>query len=56
MSGYGMRDEVYRGCLRKKRYEKKRDAPLKEGLRTYRCDNCGGWHLTSKPYKRTATS
>ena len=41
----------------KKRYNTEKDAETaillseKPDLRTYRCDACGGWHLTSTPSK-----
>jgi hypothetical protein len=46
-----------RGCERKQRYQTRWDAQEaialcaehgRSGLRCYRCEYCGGWHLTSR--------
>lgn len=47
---------AYWPCTRKKRFKRRVDAaswvrkhPQFKGLSIYRCDYCGGWHLTSHP-------
>jgi hypothetical protein len=44
-----------RMCTDKKRYESRQAAwffALTDGLRSYRCPLCGGWHLTSSNVRR----
>ncbi|MBQ9007078.1 MAG: hypothetical protein IJ092_12030 [Atopobiaceae bacterium] len=56
----GRREEAYRAksCSSKNRYATRWDAQEaitlcaehgRSGLTCYRCDFCGGWHLTSHP-------
>lgn len=57
------RDEVlyHKACASKNRYATRAEAEETirlceahgtRGLHCYRCDYCGGWHLTSKPQRR----
>ena len=42
-------------CTSKRRYETRTAAQffaVADGLRAYRCPNCGGWHLTSRRVER----
>jgi len=44
-------NRIEKGCLRKTRYitgDKAKYIALKYNLGTYKCPDCGGWHLTSK--------
>ena len=50
----------YRSCERKNRYDSRMEAEAviadcenhgRRGLTCYRCEYCGGWHLTSHPWK-----
>lgn len=50
-----------RACESKNRYASRAEAEEaiascaaygRRGLHSYRCDYCGGWHLTSKPERR----
>lgn len=49
-----------KACSSKNRYDTRAEAEAaiascaeygKRGLHCYRCDYCGGWHLTSKPMR-----
>lgn len=51
----------YKACDRKNRYDSRPEAEAviadcavhgRGGLSCYRCEYCGGWHLTSHPWKR----
>ncbi len=50
----------YKACLSKQRYDTRAEAEATaklcaehgtRGLEVYRCAYCGGWHLTSHPWK-----
>lgn len=50
----GERKQAVKGCMRKSRYETDKEAwrymrkaarQYRVGLRCYKCDRCGGWHL-----------
>jgi len=50
----------YKACLSKQRYDTRAEAEAtatlcaqhgKSGLEVYKCPYCGGWHLTSHPWK-----
>lgn len=50
----------YKACLSKQRYDTRSEAEAtaalcaahgRGGLQVYRCNYCGGWHLTSRPWK-----
>ncbi len=50
----------YKACLSKQRYNTRAEAEATaklcaehgtRGLEVYRCAYCGGWHLTSHPWK-----
>lgn len=56
------RDEAfrYKSCARKNRYDSRAEAEAvmadceshgRRGLSCYKCEYCGGWHLTSHPWK-----
>lgn len=56
------RDEAwrYKSCERKNRYDTRAEAEAvmadcehrgRRGLACYKCEYCGGWHLTSHPWK-----
>ena len=56
------RDEAwrYKSCERKNRYDTRVEAEAvmadcenrgRRGLACYKCEYCGGWHLTSHPWK-----
>lgn len=47
-------DKIHRSCMDKTRFHSRKTVKrvAKEyGLRYYRCEFCGEWHLTSKKYK-----
>lgn len=57
------RDETwrYKSCERKNRYDTRAEAEAvmadcenrgRRGLACYKCEYCGGWHLTSHPWNR----
>lgn len=50
----------YKSCERKNRYDTRAEAEAvmadcenrgRRGLACYKCEYCGGWHLTSHPWK-----
>lgn len=50
----------YKSCARKNRYDSRMEAEAvmadcenrgRRGLSCYKCGYCGGWHLTSHPWK-----
>lgn len=56
------RDEAfrYKSCERKNRYDSRMEAEAviadcenhgRRGLTCYKCEYCGGWHLTSHPWR-----
>ena len=58
------RDEAwrYKSCERKNRYDTRAEAEAvmadcenrgRRGLACYKCEYCGGWHLTSHPWQST---
>ncbi len=56
--GDAFSEKQRQACLAKNRYDTREDAEEairtnthagRKTLRTYRCDYCDGWHLTSKP-------
>ena len=62
MSDLFEREEAwrYKSCERKNRYDTRAEAEAvmadcehrgRRGLACYKCEYCGGWHLTSHPWK-----
>lgn len=47
--------ETWRGCIKKKRYKTEEEAKKKSKqyqMYYYKCDNCGGYHLTSSKFDK----